>query len=205
MAEKKRNLFDDGVFKPLAKIGQGKTMRLRLQMWRNCLQFGTKINDDFLNLDFPIDQFAVVEDWFEDLEKDAVNRNIAITLRRGKDNQQYGLLVFGVGEDRLYYIGCANTTQAKVKHIFTSNAKFNYSEDGQSVPDHVMSRRYFRGWLRNVRTILNKVWEENYKSPEELAYRPGGQGGQGQQGGQSYGGGYNGGQPQMDFDADIQF
>ena len=71
MAEKKRNLFDDGVFKPLAKIGQGKTMRLRLQLWLNCLQFGTKINDNFVNLNLSLDQFACVEDWLEDLEKDA--------------------------------------------------------------------------------------------------------------------------------------
>ena len=204
MADKPRNIFDDGAFKPLAKIAQGKTMRLRLQLWRNCLQFGTKINDKFVNLDLPVDQFGYVEDWFDDLEKDATNRNVAITLRKGKDNQQYGLLVFGVGEDRMYYIGCADTTQSKVKHVFSPSVKFNYAEDGAAVPDHVISRRLFKSWLRNVRTMLMVAWSEGYRTPEDLAYKPnGGQGGQGGYGNGGGSGGYT--QPTMEFDADLQF
>lgn len=207
--QKQRNLFDDGVFKPLADIGQGKTMRLRLGLWNNNLQFSTKINDQYANLNLPLSEFGVFEQWFNnDVDVTSRNKNLAATLRKGRDNQAYGMLAFGVGEDGIWYIGCADTAGTRVKHRFTPSMKFSYVEDGAPVPDSVLSFRLLRSWFKNVRSLLPTGWAETYKSPEELAYKPGGNGGGNggynqNRGGGNGGGGYN--QPSLDFDNDIQF
>lgn len=207
--QKQRNLFDDGVFKPMADIGQGKSMRLRLGLWQNNLQFSTKINDQYANLNLPLSEFGVFENWFKfDVDKTSRNKNLAATLRKGRDNQAYGMLALGVGEDGIWYIGCADPSGTRVKHRFVPSVKFSYTCDGAPVPDAEMSYRLVCSWFRNVRTVLSSSWAENYKTPEEMAYKPGGNGGQGGGGyNQNNGGGYNrpAPQPSLDFDHDIQF
>lgn len=207
--QNKRNLYDDGVFKPLADIGQGKTMRLRLGIWKNTIQFSTKINDQYVNLALTLSDFGIFEDWVAEIPRGATNRNLVATLRKGRDNQAYGQLAFGVGEDGIWYIGCADTSGTRVKHRFIPSTKFNYAEDGKAVPDADMSRRLVANWFKNVRTLLPAAWNENYQSPDELAYKP--NGGAGGYGGGNSGGGYGGGQrsgggqPALDFDNDIAF
>lgn len=208
--QKQRNLFDDGVFKPMADIGQGKSMRLRLGLWQNNLQFSTKINDQYANLNLPLSEFGVFENWFKnDVDKTSRNKNLAATLRKGRDNQAYGMLALGVGEDGIWYIGCADTAGTRVKHRFVPSVKFSYVNDGAPVTDAEMSYRLVCSWFKNVRSILAVSWAENYKTPDEMAYKPGGNGGGGN-GYPSNNGNYNrpqggGGAPSLDFDNDIQF
>lgn len=206
--QKQRNLFEDGVFKPMADIGQGKSMRLRLGLWLNNLQFGTKINDQFVNLNLPLSEFGVFEDWFNnDVDKTSRGKNLAATLRKGRENQAYGMLAIGVGEDGIWYIGCADVAGTRVKHRFQPSVKFSYVEDGAPCSDAIMSYRLVSAWFKNVRTVLSSGWAENFKTPDELAYKPGGNQGGGYP---SNNNGYNrspaaASQPTLDFDNDVQF
>lgn len=216
MSQQKRNLFDDNIFKPLAPIGGGKTMRLRMGLWNNNLQFNTKINDNFENMNVGLDQYGILCSWIRDnTDKDSRERNIAMTLRKGRENSQYGMVAFGVGADGIWYVGIANAAGTRVKHSFTPSQKYNTVADGQPVTDAEVSYRLFRTWMANIDKMLPIGWQENYKSPEEMAYKPNGAPGQG--GGQrSYP--QNNNYPQqgyqqpsapaaapLDFDVDIAF
>ena len=210
MSQQKRNIFDDNMFKPLAPIGQGKTMRLRIGLWNNNLQFNTKINDNFENMNLGLDMFALMCDWVrENTDKNSRDRNIAVTLRKGRENVQYGMLAFGVGADGIWYVGIANAAGTRIKHSFNPSQKYNTVADGQPVADSEMSFRLFRSWMANLDRLLPIGWQENYKTPEEMAYKPGGNGGHG--GGRSQYPSNNGYQapapaaPSLDFDVDVAF
>lgn len=208
-----RNFLDDNAFKPLAKIEGGKTMRLRVQLWNNCIQLCTKVGGEFLNMDLSLEQFDMATQFSEEIQSDWRGRNVAITLRRGKDNQQYGLCVFGVGEDGIWYIGAKDTRGNVVKHTFTPSVKYTWTADGKAAEDSDVSFRMFRAWFRNINRMLPVVWRAAFKDSKEREWKPnGGQGGQGggYNRGNNQGGGYNqngGGRPapQLDFDSDIAF
>lgn len=210
MSQQKRNLFDDNIFKPLAPIGGGKTMRLRMGLWNNNLQLNTKINDNFENMNLGLDQYGVMCDWIRDnTDKDSRERSIAMTLRKGRENAQYGMVAFGVGADGIWYVGIANAAGTRVKHSFIPSQKYNTVADGQPMSDAEVSYRLFRTWMANVDRILPIGWQETYKSPEELAYKPNnGNGGGGQRNypqNQGYQQPQQSQQPALDFDLDVQF
>ena len=213
MSQQKRNLFDDNIFKPLAPIGGGKTMRLRMGLWNNNLQFNTKINDNFENMNVGLDQYGVLCSWIRDnTDKDSRERSIAMTLRKGRENTQYGMVAFGVGADGIWYVGIANAAGTRVKHSFTPSQKYNTVADGAPVTDAEVSYRLFRTWMSNIDKMLPISWQETYKSPEEMAYKPnggaGGQGGGGQRPQypqQGYQQPQQTSQPALDFDLDVAF
>lgn len=176
MSEQKKNYLDENAFKPLAKIEGGKTLRLRVSVWNNCLQLGTKIGNDFINLDITLDYFKLIAKKVRDLKGDERAKAFALNCKKGRDNQTYGMVAFGVGEDGVWYIGAQDTRGGKVKHLFLPNQKFAYIEDGQIVGDSEMSFLLFQSWFENITDMMPLVWREMFKTAEERAYKPGGQG-----------------------------
>ncbi|MGL5648946.1 MAG: hypothetical protein ACRDDY_13945 [Clostridium sp.] len=179
MSDIKKNYLDENAFKPIAKIDGGKTMRLRVSLWNNCLQLGTKVGNDFLNIDITLDYFRIIYNRVKKWKPEDRNVNVALNCKKGRDNQNYGMVAFGIGDDGVAYIGGKDTRGGSVKHLFIPNVKFAMMENGQVVPDNEISYDLFMAWFENIAQMLPVAWNNSYKTAEERAYKPGQNGGQG--------------------------